>query len=190
MSNHSWLLCCRHRKPPGRTTGLKLLFSPCFCLYLWRRSHGDPAQAEAAVQRERGGQEAQAPEGSQRGELRSSLGFGSTASRMRAAGGASVLQNKDVALLSGPPELFYQTFLCLLCSSETFIWSCTGTFRAGVSFLLSLNTFIRVVFLSKREIKRTTPLFSAPQCLCCPGSFRLTLVKSTNRELISGNSRG
>ncbi|CAF98475.1 unnamed protein product, partial [Tetraodon nigroviridis] len=27
-----------------------------------------------------------------------------------------------------------------------------------------------------------------PQCLCCPGSFRLTPVRSTNRELTSGRS--
>lgn len=40
-------------------------------------------------------------------------------------------------------ELFFDAFR-LLCSLETFIWSCTGTFKAGVSF----HTSHRIYYLS------------------------------------------
>lgn len=76
--------------------------------------------------------------------------FDLTASRTYTDGRSSLLQNNDVTVLSSPAEAFYPTCLCLPCSSETFIWSCTGTFRAGVSFLLSLNLFM-CCFLSKLE---------------------------------------
>lgn len=82
---------------------------------------------------------------------------------------------------------FSPLMLRLPCSSETFIWSCTGTFRAGVSFPTSHRidhlSLDGVSFLSADPIHS----FSPPvQCLCCPGCFRQTLVKSTSKALTSG----
>lgn len=87
----------------------------------------------------------------------------------------------------------FQLFIALLfppCSWETFIWSCTGTFRAGVSFHTSHrinHLFILAGSLSSFPAHIDSYSFlSSHQCLCCPGCCHQTLVKSTSKELTSG----
>lgn len=87
------------------------------CLYSWLLSHCNFAQVEAAVQRERGGQEAEATESSPRGErvLPSTVpsSFDLTAARTYTDGRSWLLQNNDI-VLSAPAEAFYQMFVSSL----------------------------------------------------------------------------
>lgn len=150
--------------PLGRTVVFDLV-----PLYSWLRSHCDFAQVEAAVQGERGGQEAQVTEGSPRGErlpqppaALPAGGSDLTASRTYRDGRPAVLQNNDVPVLSAPAEACSSdVFVCLLCSWETFIWSCTGTFRAGVSSHPPPSLFRGPVFPPNWRLKHSPVFHSA-----------------------------